>query len=107
MEETTTLKDERINETNTAANAPSDSTEVKTETKETVATTPTKVNETSLLKNDMVKMIGYPVIIGSVVGFGGLFLAKKLNKNKNLFVVSGVLLGALAGYAIYTKTTKK
>ena len=100
--ETNTLKDERINDTNTAANnTDTTSTEVKSEIKEVI------VDKKDVSKNNTFRMIGYPVVIGSVFGVGGLVLSNKLNKNKAFFVISGVTIGATLGFFLYKNWSKK
>lgn len=100
--ETNTLKDERINDTNTAANnTDTTSNEVKSETKEVV------IDKKDLSKNNTFRMIGYPVVIGSVFGVGGLVLSNKLNKSKTFFVISGVAVGASLGFFLYKNWSKK
>lgn len=100
--ESNTLKDERINDTNTAANnTDTTSTEVKSEIKEVI------VDKKDVSKNNTFRMIGYPLTIGSLLGLGGSMLASKLNKNKKVFAIAGILVGVGLGYTLFLNYEKK
>lgn len=98
---TNVLKDERINETNTAANT-SPAVEAISEDKQSI---PVEVKEEKP-KASAFRMIAYTVVLGSVGALSGMQLAKKLNKNNKLFIVSGVLLGASLGYVLFKNWDK-
>lgn len=103
------LKDERINETNTAANTTSTTTQPKAEEK--TATTPpvttTAPSANPSPKKDMLRMVGYPVVIGAIGGVGGMMLAKKLEKNNKVFIIGGVVVFAALGFMLYKRWEKK
>lgn len=105
--ETTNLKNERINETNTAANTTTVS-EPKTEQKaEQKTAAPTTTAPTTAPKKDMMRMVGYPLVIGGVGAVGGMFLANKLGKDKKMFIIGGFVVGAAVGFALYKRWEKK
>jgi len=106
--QTSNLKNERINETNTAANTTATQTtepkaEQKTATPATAPTTPSASDP----KKDMMRMIGYPIVIGGVGAVGGMLLANKLGKDKKMFIIGGFVVGAAIGFALYKRWEKK
>lgn len=103
--ENTSLKKERIGDTDSAAN--SNVFENKDITPEVKETNVNENKQNISNSKDMLRLVVYPVVVGSVFGIGGSLLASKLNKNKKLFVISGILVGAGLGYALYLNKNKK
>lgn len=101
-----TLKKERIAETNNAANTDSSKRTVGENVGE-LKTESQNQAQVSEPKNKTIRMIGYPVVIGSLGLIGGIALSNKLNKSKTWFVVGGVIIGASAGFLLYKNWEKR
>lgn len=101
----TTLKNERISETNIAANTTGNKAENNASDKSTIIKDAIPLSTSS--KNKEVYMVAFPVVFGSVGIIGGSMIAKKLGKNKKVFIVSGLLIGLTLGYFIHKVLDKK
>jgi hypothetical protein len=99
--ESVSYKNERISEVDDAANSTENSEVKPTEKIETE----NKSDNSS--KRDLIRMVGYPLTIGSLLGLGGSMLASKLNKNKKVFAIAGILVGVGLGYTLFLNYEKK
>jgi len=103
--ENTSLKKERISEIDNAANSTEKSE--GTSTNKIVDETKIVTKPKNASKKDMIRMIGYPLAIGSFLGLSGSILASKLNKNKKVFAIAGILFGVGLGYTLFLNYEKK
>lgn len=104
LEKFNALKNERISEIDTAANAmgikpKSETPVVETPVVETPVSSDDSVSKDSG-KTNLIRKVGYPVLGGVVFGVSGMLLAKKLEKNEKVFIIGGVVLGATLGFLI-------